>query len=144
MAQIFLAKQSAITQLDGRTITIRRGVTSVEEGHELLARLPHLFEPVADRVQYRVEPVVETARQEPAAPRGRGRRRGKQGESDDTPETTPEGTGETTPEGTPEGTGEGTDEAAPEGTGETTPEDTPEGTGEAAPESTGETTTEGD
>lgn len=151
MAQVYVAKQSAVTQYDGRTITIRRRVTRVEEGHELLERLPHLFEPVDASVQYRAENAqqapssAENARQEPTttrtrAPRGggRGKRATTKGEKPaETPappenvDPTPTGEqaeGAPAPEGTatPEGAQAAADDA-PEGTPASTDDDEPEG-----------------
>jgi len=151
MAQVYVAKQSAVTQYDGRTITIRRGVTRVEEGHELLARLPHLFEPVDASVQYRAENAqqapsgAENARQEPTTTRtrtqggrGRGKRATTKSEKPAETPTPPENVDSTSageqaegtpaPEGTetPEGA-QAAEDDAPEGAPATPDGEAPEG-----------------
>lgn len=73
MANVFVATQNAVTDYDGERVIIRRGQTRVEEGHPLLALHPALFEPVEDRVRFR----VETARTEPTTTRTRGARSGR-------------------------------------------------------------------
>lgn len=59
---VYVARESFVTDLDGERITVRKGKTRVREGHPLLRGREHLFKPVD--VQYD----VETARQEPTPP----------------------------------------------------------------------------
>ncbi len=87
-------------------------MTRVEEGHELLARYPHLFEPASENLHFRVarqEPVIELKR----AQRGR---RGKQAAraTDVQPVEAPSAPeGATADDSTPEGAT--ADDSTPEG-----------------------------
>lgn len=63
--QIFIAKQSFSTRLDGVPVAVHEGTTRVREGHPLLEGREHLFEPIT--VQYDTE--------EATTERGGGRER---------------------------------------------------------------------
>lgn len=73
MADIYIAKQGAIVDYDGRPTTIKKGRTRVEAGHELLTRFPHLFEPAADGAEFRVSTTRAEPATEPKTPRSRKR-----------------------------------------------------------------------
>ena len=54
MADIYVAKQSAVLFLDGKRHFVHKDRTRVREGHPLLARNPGMFKPLD--VDYDVEP----------------------------------------------------------------------------------------
>lgn len=51
--QIYVAKQTFTTEVDGTPVTVHAGITRVREGHALLKGRSELFEPIL--VQYDVE-----------------------------------------------------------------------------------------
>lgn len=53
MSNVYVAKKTAVLQVDGKRVTIRRGLTRVREGHPLLDGREDLFEPLT--VHYDVE-----------------------------------------------------------------------------------------
>lgn len=81
MADVYVAKRTYATQLDGARVVVRKGVTRVRAGHPLIARNPDCFEPVdASSVHYDVQQATrsyddaEQATSAPGEKRG-GRRR---------------------------------------------------------------------
>lgn len=95
--EIFVAKESFTTTLDGQSIVVNKGVTRVRAGHPLLKGRMAFFEPLT--VHYEIE----------RATAGPGERRGeapapapKPAEKpDETPPTTPATPPETTPSKSP-------------------------------------------
>jgi hypothetical protein len=57
MSDIFVATDTFQTVIDGKRVIVRRGVTRVRKGHELLKGREHLFEPIG--VHYDVEQATQ-------------------------------------------------------------------------------------
>jgi hypothetical protein len=51
--QLYVARESFVAELDGFAQSFEAGKTLVREGHEILDRYPHLFEPA--KAHYEVE-----------------------------------------------------------------------------------------
>lgn len=73
MADILVAKRSAIVMFDGRRVTIRAGRTHVRAGHPILDGRQDMFEPI--KVEFEVD-------DEPKAPAKRTRRSKAEGDGE--------------------------------------------------------------
>lgn len=62
MADVYIAKTSAVVLVDGEQARIQKGITRVQEGHKLLKDHPDFFQPADEGVRFS----VEDARQTPA------------------------------------------------------------------------------
>lgn len=153
MAEVYIAKQGAIVEYNGRPTVIKKGRTRVEVGHELLDRFPNLFEPAADGAEFRVttaraEPELPPVPTTPAATKRGSRSKTKGVQADQTPPTP--AADPAVPDGAADGqdapAGDGSDESTPEGQepadGAPTPQD--EGAQDVTPAADGETKPEGE
>lgn len=61
MAEVFIARESAIVEYDGAPVRIRKGITRIEDGHPLLEAHANLFTPADEGAQF----PVRTAKAEP-------------------------------------------------------------------------------
>lgn len=65
--EIFVAKETFVTDIDGAMVSVQAGQTRVREGHPLMAGREHLFEPVGVHFE------VEQATAAPGEKRGDGK-----------------------------------------------------------------------
>lgn len=55
-AEVYIATQSGVCELDGEALIFVKGRTRVQAGHPLLDAVPDYFMPASEKVHYEVHP----------------------------------------------------------------------------------------